>query len=437
MAELALLGGPRAVTSDLKLYRSVGQAERDAVNRVLDSGCLSAFIGVWGPEFDGGPEVRRLEEAWAQYFNIKHAVSVNSATSGLYAAMGAVGVGPGDEVIVPPYSMSATVMAPLVYGGIPVFADIDEDTFCIDVKQVEKLITPKTKAIIAVNLYGHPARLKELRALADKHSLFLVEDNAQGPGAKEFDKFAGTIGHIGVFSLNYHKHIHSGEGGICTTDDDSLALRLRLIRNHGENAVAPAGMTDISNMIGFNYRLSELSAAVALAQLEHVDKHVEPRIEQAQALTRTLKGMDGLTPPVVRDGCHHVYYGWPMKVDAKKLGMSRKTVSAALKAEGFINAVGYVAPLYRLPIFQQRIAMGKDGFPFNLTERRYEGKLCSVVERMHEEELIAFPNCSYEITDAQTKQLCEALEKVYNNRAKLREWENKQGSKEGAALAHR
>ena len=131
-------------------------------------------------------------------------------------------------------TMSATVMAPLIYGGIPVFVDIEEDYFCIDLNKVELAINSKTKAIIAVNLFGHPAELRRLRDLADKNGIYLIEDAAQCPLASENSFYAGTIGHIGVFSLNYHKHIHTGEGGICCTDDDELALRLRAIRNHGK-----------------------------------------------------------------------------------------------------------------------------------------------------------------------------------------------------------
>lgn len=425
MSVLALLGGNRAVKQDLKLYQSVGEDERKAVNRVMDSGCLSSFLGVWGDDFDGGPEIHRLEEEWSQYFCVKNAISVNSASSGLFAAVGAVGVGPGDEVIVPPYTMSATAMAPLVYGGIPVFADIEDETFCIDIEHVRQLITPKTKAIIAVNLFGHPARLHDLRKLADERGLKLIEDNAQGPGAKEFGKFAGTIGHIGVFSLNYHKHIHSGEGALCVTDDEELALRLRLIRNHGENAVNAAKIGDLTNLVGYNYRMTELSAAIAGAQLKNIDKHVGPRVEQARALSRTTQGMDGVTPPVVRDGCEHVFYTWAFKLNSQKLGISRKTFSQALAAEGFAHGVGYVAPLYRLPVFQKRVAIGRDGFPFTLTDRRYEGQLCPVTERMHEEELMYFGNCSYAVSEEQTKQLCEAIEKVYSQRSQLKEWENR------------
>lgn len=418
MANLAILGGPKSVPS-LTPYSSLGEEETQAVLRVMKGGCLSRFLGAWGDDFMGGEEILKLEAAWSKKFASSFAVSVNSATSGLYVAVGAVGVGPGDEVIVPPYTMSATAMAPLVYGGIPVFADIEEETFCIDPREVEKKISPRTKAIIAVNLFGHPAKLTELRALADKHGIKLIEDNAQGPLATENGKYAGTIGHIGVFSLNYHKHIHSGEGGICTTDDKELALKMQMIRNHAENAVEPAGVQDMTNLVGYNYRLSELAAAIASEQLAKGDKLVAEREKIATTLTRELSALPGLTPPAVRDNCRHVYYTWCAKYDANVVGVSRKVFADALKAEGVPVFEGYVKPLYWLPIFQKRIALGNQGFPFNLSKVTYEKGLCPVVERMHERELLGFGVCSYALPDNELTQVIAAIKKVYESRHQL------------------
>lgn len=419
MDKLALLGGPPAVRDELLPYNSIGPEEIAAVERVMRSGVLSKFVGAWCEDFFGGPFVKQLELDWSRFFNVRHSISVNSATSGLFAALGAVGVGPGDEVIVPPYTMSATAMAPLVYGGIPVFADIDEETFCLTPQTVLNNITPRTKAILAVNLFGHPAPLKELRTLADARGIKLIEDNAQGPLAREHGKFAGTVGHIGVFSLNYHKHIHTGEGGICVTDDDELATRLQMIRNHGENLIEALDISDVTNMIGFNYRLTELSAAVGVEQLKKIEYHVAKRLKVAATLSNALNDLDGIAVPVVRPDCQHSYYVWAVRLQQKIVGVSRQQFSAALTAEGFPNSVGYVRPLYLLPAFQKRIAIGKEGFPFTLTNRKYEAGMCPVTERMHNEELLSFEICSNEITDSQLEQLINAFRKVYDNRAEL------------------
>lgn len=423
MSKLAILGGNASIISPLSPYSSMGQDEIDAVIKVARSGRLSSFIGAWCEDFDGGPEIRGFEKEWAERFSCKHAITVNSNTSGLIAALGAVGVSPGDEVIVPPYSMSATVMAPLFYGGIPVFVDIEPNTFCLDPVLVRAAITPKTRAILAVDLFGHPAALHELRALADEHGIYLIEDAAQAPLASENGRFAGTIGHIGVFSLNYHKHIHTGEGGMCCTNDDDLALRLRMIRNHGENVVEPLHVENIVNLIGFNFRMMELSAAIGREQLRKVDLLVNERQAIAERLSTELSGLKGLTVPMVRADCRHVYYVWCARHDAASAGVSRASVARALAAEGLPISEGYVKPLYLLPAFQQRIAIGRQGWPFTLTERRYEKGLCPVAERMDEHELIEFCTCSFQLKEEELTNVIKAFQKVYSQLDSLVELE--------------
>ena len=414
-SKLALLGGTPALAEPLIAYRSIGEAEREAVARVLDSGCLSGFYGSPGPEFMGGPEVQALETEWCAAFGAQHAVSMNSATSGLIAAMGTIGLSPGDEVIVPPMTMSATAMAPLFYGGIPVFADVEDVTFCLDPAATRAAITDKTRAILAVNLFGHPAELAKLRKLADEHDIFLIEDSAQAPAATEAGRRAGTVGHIGVFSLNYHKHIHTGEGGVCVTDDTDLANRLALLRNHGENLTDEFGLTDITNIVGQNYRMTELSAAIGRAQLAAIEPHVAPRERAAERLTAALDGLPGLTMPVVRDGCRHNYYCWVALYDAAVTGVDRSIWSQALAAEGVPHGTGYVAPLYTLPVFTQRRAIGRDGYPFSLSERRYDWGLCPTAERLWRDEIVLFEPCAWQLGDAEVDRLASAFRKVHDN----------------------
>jgi len=419
VSTLALLGGAPIIDKPLPPYRSIGNAEKAAVAAVLDSGCLSGFFGSPGPEFLGGPKIREFEALWAERYGVRHAVTVNANTSGLVAAMGAIALSPGDEVIVPAWTMSATAMAPLVYGGIPVFVDIEDDTFCLDLEAVEAAITARTRAIFAVNLFGHPARLAALRKLADARGLYLVEDNAQAPLAAENGRATGTIGHIGVFSLNYHKHIHTGEGGVCVTDDDDLAFRLQMIRNHAENLAEHAGIEVPVNLIGFNFRMTEMSAAVGIEQLKRAEEHVRPREMLAAALSAAIADCTGLTPPRVRKGCRHNYYVWMLRYDAAAMGISRATFSKALAAEGFPHAVGYLRPLYMLPAFRKRIAIGREGWPFTLSDRRYHEGLCPVVERLHSDEALLFEPCAHAVDSETTERLCAALRKVYDGRHDL------------------
>jgi dTDP-4-amino-4,6-dideoxygalactose transaminase len=417
--KLAILGGDPAFKGTLQPYNSIGAEEADAVARVMASGCLSGYYGSWSPEFFGGPVVQAFEAAWAKRFACKHAVAVNSNTSGLVAAMGAIGISPGDEVIVPAFTMSATAMAGLIYGGIPVFVDLDPVTCSLDPKEVRKNITDKTKAILVVNMFGHIAHLEELRAMADEHGLFLIEDNAQAPLGKENGRYAGTIGHIGVFSLNYHKHFHTGEGGVCTTNDDDLAMRLRLIRNHGENCTEGTGMTNLVNLVGFNLRMTELCAAIGLEQLKKADALVGEREHIALRLNEGLAGLKGITPPVQRAGTRPVYYMYQLRFDPDAVGVSRELFAEALAAEGFPTFLGYIKPLYLLPMFQKRIAIGRDGWPFTLTTRSYHKGLCPVAERLHEIELVGFDCCCVKVTDTELDGLIRAFRKVHENRDQL------------------
>lgn len=421
--ELALFGGAPTLAPPLERFRSMGEAERVAVDAVMRDDLLSGFYGSPGDEFFGGPRIRALESAWAKKFDVPHAISVNSATSGLFAAMGAIGLSPGDEVIVPPTTMSATVMAPLVYGGIPVFADIEDDYFCIDPEAVRAAITPRTRAILAVNLFGHPAELKTLRAIADAAGIYLVEDSAQAPFAMEAGQRAGTIGHIGVYSLNYHKHLHTGEGGICVTTDDKLARRLQLIRNHGENSTDWLGEADLTNMIGFNYRMTELSAAVGLVQLGQIEALVGRCQDAVPRLSAGIADLEGLIVPPVRTECSHNYYCWTLRCKPEELGISRQTFCDALAAEGIETGAGYVPPLYMLPAFQQRRALGRDGFPFTLSERTYDKGLCPVAERLHEEEIFVFEPCQWDLGGDAVDRIIAAFRKVHGARDRLAEHE--------------
>jgi perosamine synthetase len=420
MSKLALLGGQPVRTGPFPAYRTIGEEEKNAVIAVLERGVLSQFLGTWSPDFFGGPEVQALEREWAAHFGVKHAVAMNSATSGLYAAVGAAGISPGDEVVVSPYTMSASATAALVYGGVPVFADIEPETFCIDPGSVRAQTTSHTRAIIAVDIFGHPADFDALMAIARSNNLVVIEDAAQAPGAQAGRRFAGTMGHMGVYSLNYHKTIHCGEGGIVVTDDDGLADRLRLIRNHAEAVVKAKGQADIVNLVGFNYRMTEVEAAIARQQLKKLESLLDRRIAAADYLSRRLRGIPGLTPPHVGAAAKHGFYVYAMKYDAAAVGLSRARFVEAVRAENVPLSAGYVEPLYLQPLYQQRIAFGRGGFPFHLRpERSYPVGLCPVAERMHFDELLITDICHADITQTDLDDFVAAIEKVLQHRSEL------------------
>jgi dTDP-4-amino-4,6-dideoxygalactose transaminase len=423
VSKLAIHGGRPVRSTPFPTYRTIGEEEKQAVAQVLDGGVLSSFVGNWTEDFYGGPRVRKLEREWADSFGVKHAVTVNSATSGLNAAVGASGVGPGDEVIVSPYTMSASAACVLVYNAIPVFADIDPESFCISAQTIRQRLTPRTKAIVIVDIFGHPFERDEVMALAREHNLIVIEDAAQAPGALYKGKPAGTLGHIGVFSLNYHKTIHTGEGGVIVTDDNNLAERLQLIRNHAEVVVREKGIPSLVNMLGFNYRMTEIEAAIGSEQLKKLDRLLNARIEAADYLTEQVRRLPGFTPPVVRQGIRHGYYVYAIRYDARKTGIPRDRFVKALNAEGIPMTEGYVEPIYLQPLYQRRMVYGMGGCPFTCSSYtgsvRYEKGICPVTERMYEQELMLTNICHADITRRDLDDALTGMRKVLDHTREL------------------
>lgn len=422
---LAIHGGTPVRTRPFPAYITIGEEEKRAVQEVLDSTVLSQFLGTWSPEFYGGPRVRALEEKWARYFGVQHAVSMNSATSGLYAAVGAAGVGPGDEVIVSPYTMSASAAGPLLYNALPVFADIDPDTFCITADTIRQRLSPRTRAIIVVDLFGQPAVTPAILALAREHKLVVIEDAAQAPGARDGDRYAGTMADMGVFSLNYHKTIHTGEGGVVVTDNADFAERLQLIRNHAEVVVKAKGTRNLVNLLGFNYRMGEIEAAIASVQLDRLEGLVQARVEAAEYLARHLQALPGLKTPAVQPGIRHGYYLYALRYARPAGGASRHAVAEALRAEGIPVSEGYVEPIYLEPMYQQRLLFGSGGCPFTCgcaphgQEISYAEGLCPVTERMHREELLYTPLCHAGMQRQDLDDVVQAFAKVMTRQHEL------------------
>jgi len=424
MQKLALLGGSKTRTRPFPSHPVMGAAEIKAVTRVIQSGKLSGFIANASDAFLGGANVRELESLFMQYFKMPYAMAVNSATAGLHAALAAAGGGPGDEVIVPPYTMSASAAAVLMANAVPRFVDIREDVFCLDVKLLKKAINRRTRAIVVVHLFGHPAPMKEIMALARKHRLKVIEDCAQAPGAKIQGQYAGTFGDAGVFSFNQHKTITTGEGGVVIARDPAMVQKIRLVRNHGEAVVEGLGVTDIVNTLGWNYRMTELEAAVGIEQFKKLDQLTKPRRQLADYLTKHLKKFPGLTPPVTLKSATHAYFVYPIKYDAKKFGLPRDLLIKALQAEGIPFGMGYVKPLYLAPLYQKQLCFGAKGWPFTSipsAERpRYNKGLCPVTERLHYHELIHTNLCYYPVTLEDMGDVIRAFEKIYAQRDALK-----------------
>ena len=386
--KLAIHGGKKTINNRFNSYNSIGVEEKNAAIKVIESGVLSKFLGVWSPDFFGGPMVQEFERQCEKFFEVKHAVVVNSWTSGLIAAVGAVGIEPGDEVIVSPWTMSASATSILVWNAIPVFADIEPETFNLDPISIEKNITKYTKAIVVTNIFGHAAKLNEIMSIAQKYNLKVIEDNAQAPGAKYYEKFTGCVSDIGVFSLNYHKHIHTGEGGMCVTNNDVLAERMQLIRNHAESVIGGKGIKNLTNMIGFNFRMGEIEAAIGVEQLKKLPSIIAEKINWSNYISEGLVNLKGLKTPIVKENCSHVYYSYPMTIDNNITGVHRDKIYQALVAEGVPALGNSYVNLHLFPMYQNKIAYGTNGFPWSSDIYKgsvsYDKGICPVAESMND-----------------------------------------------------
>jgi len=304
----------------------IGDEERAAVDRVLRSGMMAQ-----------GPEVAAFETEFAAHFvDGRPTVAVNSGTSGLHLGLLAVGVGPGDEVIVPSFTFAATANSVALTGAAPVFVDIEPETFTLDPSAVDAAITPRTKGIMPVHLYGHPARMRELTAIAQKHGIQLYEDAAQAHGASLDGKAVGTWGDFAMFSLYPTKNMTSGEGGMVTTATDAHARAVRLLRNQGMEKQYE------NEVVGFNARMTDIHAAIGRVQLTKVDAWTAARQRNAAFLDANLQNV--VVPPVA-DGAVHVYHQYTIRVTD-----DRDRFATALRDEHQIGSgVYYPIPNHRLP----------------------------------------------------------------------------------------
>ncbi len=427
---LAINGGTPIRSEIWKDNFTTDEEEKKAVNRVLDSGYLSLFEGSHTPDypfkFTGGPEVMGLEDEWSQFYKINYSISMNSATSGLFASIGALGIGYGDEVIVSPFTMTACAMAPLIYGAIPVFADVELETGCLDPLSIEKLISKRTKAIIIVHQFGFPANMEKILEIAKKNNIKIIEDCAQAHAAKFNGKYVGTFGDIGVFSLNVNKTIQAGEGCVCVTNDKDLAYRLQLIRNHGEAVVGPAKYKNITNIAGFNYRMTEVTAAIARVQLKKLPKLNDKRLSLVKKFEDSLKKYDFISVfegrksdnsnKILPQGIHSTFYVVPIRFQETKAFLKREKFVEIVNCEGALFYQGYTKPLYYQPVFQEK-KLFKNGYPFCANENKnsnfnyYPGS-CPNAETLHFKEIIINEHIRPPQTEEDIDQLIKIIEKV-------------------------
>ncbi len=306
----------------------IGEEERAAVDRVMRSGMIAQ-----------GPEVEAFEREFAEHFGLgRTCVAVNSGTSGLHLGLLASGIGPGDEVVVPSFTFAATANSVALTGATPVFADIDPASFALDPVSVEARVTGRTRAIMPVHLYGHPAAMPELQAVADRHDLSVFEDAAQAHGASLHGRPVGSFGDFAMFSLYPTKNMTSGEGGMVSVATAELDRLVRLYRNQGMQRQYE------NEVVGLNNRMTDIHAAIGRVQLTKVGRWTEQRQDNAAFLTAHL---EGVTTPPVADGAVHVYHQYTIRVPEDRDGLA----SALREEHGIGSGMFYPIPNHRLKPF--------------------------------------------------------------------------------------
>lgn len=416
MANLAICGGPKTRLSSFPKHPIIGTEEKKQVLDVLDSGNISTFIASPGENFLGGKKIREFEEKFSQKIGMKYGVAFNSASSALHAAVVSIGVKPGEEIVVPPTTFTSTATCALMHNAIPVFCDIKRDTFCIDPSQIEKLITPLTKAIIPVHLFGHPCEMDEILKISKKYGLKIIEDCAQAINAEYKNKHVGTMGDCSVFSFQESKTIMTGEGGMLLTNNEEIANIARMVRNHGEVVLPSMEKRSYkSEFLGWGYRMTELEAAIGIAQIEKLDALNEQRILLGKYLSDKINKIDGLEH-IKYEHVKHVYWMFGFTFDETIVGIPRNLFCEALKAEGIPCAAGYVEPLYLNPLYLEKQSFA---FKYYQGKAKYEKGICPVAESLHEKYLINTIICRPPATKNDMKDVIDAIKKIIKNKSEL------------------
>ncbi|SHI53189.1 perosamine synthetase [Lutispora thermophila DSM 19022] len=334
----------------VKKMKQIPLAKPDITNReieyvadVLKSGILSI-----------GPKVAKFEEMIAQYVGVKHAIAVNSGTSGLHLIVRAMGIGEGDEVITTPFSFVASSNCILMEGARPVFVDIDKNTLNIDIDKIEEKITDKTKAILAVDVFGHPVDMERINAIAEKHNLKVIEDSCEALGSEFKGIKCGKNCDAGVFAFYPNKQITTAEGGIIVTDDDTLADLCRSMRSQGR---AITGTWLYHERLGYNYRLSELHAALGIAQMERIDEILKKRSKVAELYNDLLRDVPGVSIPYISP--HVTMMSWFVYVIRLDKGIDRNKVMEELQSRG-IGCKPYFTPINHQPFYKEYLSSDTD-----------------------------------------------------------------------------
>ena len=344
---------------------------RQSIDETDIEGVVAALKSDW---LTTGPKVDAFEEKFVELLGVDHAVAVSSGTAALHCAMHALGIGPGDEVIVPPLTFAATANCVVFQGGVPVFADVDPKTLLLDPVQVDRKISRKTKAIIAVDYAGQPCDYDALDSIAKSKNIPIVADACHSLGAQYKDRTVGTLADISVFSFHPVKHITTGEGGMVVTANSEWAQRIRRFRNHGissdfkQRAHEGSWFYEMVEL-GFNYRLTDFQSALGISQLGKLSGFVRKRQAIADIYNQAFASVQGVSPLAVRSDVAHAYHLYVTRIASETLGITREALFAALRAEGIGVNVHYI-PVHLHPYYRQKFGTGRGLCP--VAEEAYE-----------------------------------------------------------------
>jgi len=345
MEKLALYGGTPVKTTPYGTGNRFGKEELKNLEEALNQNTLFYWFGNM---------TKRFTKKFADMYNVKYCVATSSGSASVHVALGAVGVGPGDEVITAPITDMGSVIGILYQNAIPVFADLDPHTYNMDPKSIEAKITDRTKAIVVVHLGGNAAEIDEICRIAKEHNIYVIEDCAQSYCCKYKGKYAGTFGDIGCFSLNDFKHISAGDGGMIVTDNEELYYKALMFADKNFNRLGPEVVKNVPYLAP-NYRINELTSAVALAQLDKVEDICAKRNAYGNKLNAALQNIKGLYPHKVLDGCDCSWWFYMLRINEEEIGTTRKEFCKALSAEGIICYEGYIPScVYQYDMFKNK-----------------------------------------------------------------------------------
>ena len=396
MANLALAGGAPLRDMPYPRWPQAGSEELTALERVLQSGNWSSSYG---------SEVRTFEETFAAYQDAQQGICVNSGEAALILAFKALQIPPGSEVIVPAYTFVASATAVVQVGAIPIFVDVDPDTYCIDPDALAAAIGPQTSAIMPVHFAGLPADMDPIMALARRHGLQVLEDAAQAWGSRYGDRAVGAIGDAGGFSFQASKNLTAGEGGIIVTNDADVAATCRSLADCGRAVTAQRYR---HALLGGNHRMTEFQGAILRAQLDRYPRQLELRTRNAAVLTEELRGLPGVEPLALPSGHEHAWHLFVMRVGLQEFGgISKSTLVRALIAEGIPAAVGYSSPPYQQPVFENA----------GVAPSRHAG--CPIAERACEAEAVWVRHPTLLGSEEDALDVARALAKLQTHKQEL------------------